>query len=171
MLHVDAWVRSLVAILLLAGIAELLLPSGAMKGYARALLGLLVLLGMLQPLVGLLHGDLRVDLPVFSALGAGVGAGQADTSSAAAAALSAYEQLVAGQAARIAEQVPGVQSASATISFTSGADGSPAVQRAAVEVQPSAAGLAQGDGLRQKVRQAVAGGLGLSVDTVEVQTW
>lgn len=169
LLHIDAWARALVAILLLAGIAELLLPSGAMKGYARALLGLLVLIGMLQPLVSLLHGDIHLDLPGLSpAVG---DSGQAETSSAATAALTAYEQLVAAQAARIAEQVLGVQAASATVSFAQGADGGPAVQKAAVEVQPTASGLAQGPALKQKVRQAVANGLGLSPDAVDVQTW
>ena len=169
MLHLDAWVRSLVAILLLAGIAELLLPTGAMKGYARALLGLLVLLGMLQPLVGLLHGEIRLELPGLS--GPGTVAVAAETSSAAESGLAAYEQLVAAQAAKIAEQVPGVQSASATVSFAAGGDGSPAVQRAAVNVQPTAAGLAQGAGLQARVRQAVAGGLGVVTDAVDVQVW
>ncbi len=169
MLHIDAWARSLVAILLLAGVAELLLPSGTMKGYARALLGLLVLLAMLQPLVGLLHGDLRLDLTDFPALGAQVG--RAQTSAAESAALKAYEELVADQAARIAEQVPGVQSASATVTFGPVSDGGPAVQGAAVDVQPSAAGLTQGAALQENVRQAVAGGLGVSADAVRVQTW
>ena len=169
MLQLEDWVRALAAILLLAGVAELLLPGGALKGYARGFLGLLVLLGVLQPAVALLRGQVRLDLPALPAL---AGAPAADGASAAeGAAAQAYEQLVAALAARIAQQVPGVQAASATLRFSAAGGTAPAVVGAALTVTPSAAGLAQGVGLEGQVQQAVAAGLGLAPGGVSVGLW
>jgi stage III sporulation protein AF len=175
MFHLDAWVRSLAALVLLAGIAELLLPTGTMKGYARAVLGLLVLLGVLQPVVAVVHGDLRLDLsgPLAgpgAAAGHGRSAVSAEAASAEAAAVRAYEQLVAGQVARIARQVPGVLTASATLRFGAVAPGAvPPVEAVSVQVTPTAAGLAAGEALGRQVQLAVARGLGIDPAAVAVQ--
>lgn len=166
MSFIDHWVRSLAAILLLAGIAELLLPAGSLKGYARSLLGLLVLLGVLQPVVGLLRGTIRLDLPALSAPAAPAGGG-----AAAAAASAAYERLLAAQAARMAQQVPGVQSASASLRFAGGGATEPMPTAAAVEIAPSAVGMLQGAALSERVRSAVAAGLGLPAQAVTVAVW
>ncbi len=148
----------------------MLLPGGALKGYARSLLGLLVLLGVMQPVVGLLKGDIRLSLPPLEAPAGGVstpGAG----SQAEIQAQTAYERLVAAQAARMAEQVKGVQAASATLRFRPQAGAQPAVQAAALEISASAAGLALGDALIRQVQAAVAAGLGLPDAAVTVSIW
>jgi stage III sporulation protein AF len=168
-LQIEGWVRALAAILLLAGVAELLLPAGSMKGYARGILGLLVLLAVLQPAVGLLHGEIRLELPALAAVPAAAPLAE-QSAQAESAAARAYERLVAGQAARIAEQVPGVEAASATLQFAGGAAGTPQVEQAAVAVTPTAAALAQGD-LQTQVQSAVAAGLGLAAGAVTVRVW
>ena len=168
MLAIDRWVQALAAILLLAGITEMLLPSGALKGYARSLLGLLVLLGVLQPVVGLVKGDIHLDLPPLTPAG---GSAPAQVPAAESQAASTYERLIASQTARMAQQVPGVQAASATLRFTPQPDAEPAVSAAAVEVSPTASGLAEGDALRRQVQSAVASGLGLPGPSVTVSIW
>ncbi len=109
----DAWIHGLVALLFLAGIAELLLPSGTFKGYARSFLGLLVLLGVLRPVVGLMQGQWRLAWPALPAVSS---AGPASVA-AAAAAVRTYESLVASQVARTAGGVLGVEQARATVAF------------------------------------------------------
>ena len=127
----DAWIHGLVALLFLAGIAELLLPSGGFKGYARSFLGLLVLLGVLRPVVGLMQGQWRLAWPALPAIS---GAGPASVA-AAGAAVRTYESLVASQVARTARGVPGVEQARATVSFAAVRNGgSPPVFGAEVAV-------------------------------------
>lgn len=169
-LSIDHWVQALAAILLLAGITEMLLPAGPLKGYARSLLGLLVLLGVLQPVVGVLKGNIRLDLPALLTPAAS-GTGAAAQNAAELQAVTAYERLVAAQAARMAEQVPGVQAASATLRFAPQAGAEPAVQGAAVEISPTTAGLAQGAALSRQVQSAVAAGLDLAAASVSVSVW
>lgn len=170
MLSIDHWVQALAAILLLAGITEMLLPTGPLKGYARSLLGLLVLLGVLQPVVGLLKGNIRLDLPSLLTPAAS-STGSAVQNQAELQAAAAYEQLVAAQAARMAEQVPGVQAASATLRFQARAAAEPAVQAAAIQISPSAAGIVRGGALPGQVQAAVAAGLDLPASAVSVSVW
>ncbi len=163
MLRLDDWVRQLAALVLLAGIAELLLPTGRMKAYARSLLGLLVLLGLLQPLVALLRGQISLELPpVAAATGA---PGDGGTMQAAG---HAYEGLVAGQVVHIADQVAGVQSASATVTFA--ADMRTPVG-AQVQIAATTVGMDAGRTLETHVQSAVAAGLGLPPADVTVQAW
>lgn len=164
MLRLDTWIRELAALVLLAGIAELLLPTGRMKGYARSLLGLLVLLGVLQPLVGLVHGQISLQLP---AIGAPTLATSATDQAAVAAAGQSFERLVAGQVVRIAEQEPGVASASATVTFAANLR---TPQAAQVWIATTGAGLSSA-AVTGQVRAAVASGLGVSPNDVTVQDW
>lgn len=163
MLRLDTWIRELAALVLLAGIAELLLPSGRMKGYARALLGLLVLLGILQPLVGMLRGQISLQLPQIGAMAS---AGTAGEQAAATAAGQAFDHLVTDQVVRLAEGVPGVASAQATVSFAPDLRTPEAAQ---VQITP----LGEGGGTAQaaRVRRVVAAGLGLPVAAVTVEDW
>ncbi len=169
MFSIDHWVQGLAALLLLAGIAELLMPSGALRGYARALLGLLVLLGVLQPLVGLLRGDIHLQLPDLRP--AAASATRAQTAAAQAAAQATFEHLVASEAARLAGQVPGVAGARATLRFAPPGPGEPAVTGASVQVSPNGSAASLGPGLRARVRAAVAAGLGLKEGQVTVSVW
>lgn len=171
MFSVDRWVEALVALLLLAGATEMLLPSGAFKGYARALLGLLVLLGVLQPVVGLLRGNLRLDLPALTGLGQGNSGAAPAAAAAVAQAQHGYETLVAAQAARMAQQVPGVQAASATVRFAPAASGVPSLSAAAVAVAAQPGSVAAGAALEAEVQRAVAAGLDLPASAVQVSVW
>ncbi|GBF72653.1 hypothetical protein PA598K_00916 [Paenibacillus sp. 598K] len=56
------WLRQIIAIVLLAGIVELLLPSNAYQRYVRLVLGLFILLALLSPILTLLQGELGTRL-------------------------------------------------------------------------------------------------------------
>ncbi|MFS0722762.1 stage III sporulation protein AF [Paenibacillus sp. 1P07SE] len=51
------WLRQIIAIILLAGIIELLLPSNAYQRYVRLVIGLFILLALLSPILSLLQGE------------------------------------------------------------------------------------------------------------------
>ncbi|GGF87032.1 stage III sporulation protein AF [Paenibacillus abyssi] len=51
------WLRQIIAVILLAGIIELLLPSSAYQRYIRLVVGMLILLILLSPVLQLLQGD------------------------------------------------------------------------------------------------------------------
>ncbi len=164
MVEIQGWGRALAAVLLLAGTVELLLPSGSMKGYARAFLGLLVLLAVLQPAVEVLRGGLRLTLPVPAA--SGLAAGPAAAAGPADATARTFEGLVASEAARVAAQVPGVERASVTLRFGAAAPGgNPPVVAAEASVTPAAAA---GAGLGAQVAAALAAGLGVPRSDVQV---
>lgn len=161
MLAVQAWGRALAAVLLLCGVVELLLPPGGAKGYARSFLGLLVLLSVLQPVVGLLRGQIHLALPPASSAGA-------PGPTAAAAGTQAFESLVAAGAARTASAVPGVQAATASVRFGPAPAGSaePAAPvGASVAVTPAPGAP---PGLEAAVRAAVAADLGTDAAAVTV---
>ncbi len=60
------WVRGLVMLVLLAGVLEMLVPQNAMKRYVRMVMGLLVVLGVLQPVLQLLGQQVVVDPTGFA---------------------------------------------------------------------------------------------------------
>jgi len=61
MAAVTEWVRTLVVLVVLASLLELLLPMGSMKRFVRLTMGLLILLGVARPVVGLLGGEVAFD--------------------------------------------------------------------------------------------------------------
>ena len=56
------WLRDIIAVILLAGLVELLLPSKAMQRYARLVVGLFILLTILSPILSLIQGDISSKL-------------------------------------------------------------------------------------------------------------
>ncbi|TYP77872.1 stage III sporulation protein AF [Paenibacillus methanolicus] len=56
------WLRQIIAVVLLAGIVDLLLPNKAMQRYVRLVAGLIILLTILSPIIGMLHGDFGMKL-------------------------------------------------------------------------------------------------------------
>ncbi|MEW6082623.1 MAG: stage III sporulation protein AF [Bacillota bacterium] len=54
------WARDIVFILVLAGILELLLPSGSTRKYVKVVMGLIVVLVVLNPVLSLVKGSLPV---------------------------------------------------------------------------------------------------------------
>lgn len=57
----QTWVKQLVLIVLLAGLAEMLLPQAALRRYAHTALGLLVLIAVLVPFLSFLHEGVAWD--------------------------------------------------------------------------------------------------------------
>lgn len=57
----QAWIKQLILVVFLAGVAEMLLPQSGMRKYAHTALGLLVLLTTLVPFLGLLRQDIGWD--------------------------------------------------------------------------------------------------------------
>lgn len=58
---VKEWLRGLVLLVVLASLLELLLPMGSMKRFVRMTMGLLIILGVVRPVVGLLGQELTLD--------------------------------------------------------------------------------------------------------------
>ncbi|MFC4103834.1 stage III sporulation protein AF [Paenibacillus xanthanilyticus] len=56
------WLRQIIAVVLLAGIVDLLLPNKAMQRYVRLVAGLIILLTILSPIMGVLQGDFGTKL-------------------------------------------------------------------------------------------------------------
>lgn len=52
------WLRQIVIVVIMAGVAEMLMPRGQLKGYIKVVLGLMVLLAILNPVLGVLSGEL-----------------------------------------------------------------------------------------------------------------
>ncbi len=59
------WVRGLVVLVVLASLLEMLLPMGGMKRFVRLTMGLLIMLGIVRPILGLLGGPISVDPGVW----------------------------------------------------------------------------------------------------------
>lgn len=163
------WVRQLVLIVILVGVVEMLLPDASMRKYARATLGLLVLIAILVPFLGLLHREVRW-AEAFSALPAQGYAGPAAAGESLKRVerelmLSVFRDQVAERAKRVAEGIPGVGAAGARVEVES-SWGSPrfgTVRRVELMIGPAA------DNLREEVAQAVARDLGLARGLVKVQ--
>jgi stage III sporulation protein AF len=156
-MSLHAWIAQLATVLLLVGVTEWLLPSGGTRGYARVILGLVVLVTMLRPLLDWAHAG--VDWTALS-----------PPSSVAVAQESRdtrdlYRNLLVDQVSQVARMVPGV--ASATASLTLAAGPTPTVEAVRVGVSPASGGFASA--LKGQVVQAVAAALGLPPDKVEVE--
>ncbi|MBP3964362.1 stage III sporulation protein AF [Paenibacillus lignilyticus] len=56
------WLQQIIAVVLLAGFIDLLLPNKAMQRYVRLVAGLIILLTILTPVIRLLQGDFNAKL-------------------------------------------------------------------------------------------------------------
>jgi stage III sporulation protein AF len=156
----DVWVRQLAAVVLLAGMVETLLPPGGLRGYARALLSLLVLLVVLQPVTAVLSG--RWQMAPIVATHAAVPAVPLPATA------TAYERLLTQGVQRLVAGVPGVWSAAVRLQFGGGgAGGFPAIEAAWVSVAANAQ-APSASALTARVRAAVASGLDLPAGRVQV---
>lgn len=188
-------VRSLVALVLVAGALEMMLPQGSLRGYVRVVMGLLVMLTVLNPLLAWRQAPVAVDPAAMPELTGerlpSVAAAAARLRAAAAAATAReFRAGVARTAAELARQVPGVADARAEVNTgLVPADGAPPpvvsvrvlvypgtaspplVARVAPvgTADPAAAGGSRaGTELVGAVRSRVAAGLGLTADRVLV---
>ncbi len=151
------WVDHLAAVVLMAGVAELLMPPGRLQGYARAVLGLIVLLAVLGPLLNVLHQGVSWSLP-DTALPPSVA-----LPSEAAQTREVFQKMLSERAIATAEAVPGVRSATAQVTLgPAQGENEPAVDSATVTVQGAA-------GVAATVATRVAAALGVAPGRVSVR--
>lgn len=140
------WVRNLVVIMVLAGLADLLVPMGNMKRFVRLNMGLVVLLAVLGPLLTLLGQPLVIDPPAQTP-GAGGLRPLSEVLAGAAALRAQNEGLITRQmrlrlqaeAEAAAVGVPGVAAATATVELAGGSPHEPPHLTAVrVEIMPGA---------------------------------
>lgn len=142
MMHwLAAWLQQIIAVVLLAGFIDLILPNKGMQRYVRLVAGLIILLTILTPIIRVLQGD-------FSAkLDAEIGGGWLDADPAKSFRMPTLEDIESGakalqeketaSAAELAEkriadamksgigQATGLQVASVELSVATGKDGKP----------------------------------------------
>lgn len=158
-MSLQSWVGQLSAVVLLAGVAELLVPQGGMRGYARTILGLVVLVTVLRPVLGWVHQGVDWNWGAQPPPLASV-------SNEAAETRGIFRRLLTDQVARVAQAVPGVASADVVLVLAPG--DAPAVRSAQVRVTPATTSP-PADRLSAEVARAVAAALGLAPDQVAVE--
>lgn len=174
-----AWVRQLMLIVILVGVVEMLLPDASMKRYARASLGLLVLLSILVPFLSLLHQEVRW-AEAFSAqpaegYGEHVPARESLEQVGRDLTLSVFRSQVARRVEQTAQGIPGVSAAGARVEVESAWDSPRFGTIRSVELlirpgerdgTPFAGDVSR---LREEVAEVVARDLGMGRDLVKVQ--
>ncbi|MFC5651564.1 stage III sporulation protein AF [Paenibacillus solisilvae] len=58
----SSWLQQIIAVVLLAGLIDLLLPNKAMQRYVRLVAGLIILLTIMTPIIRVLQGDFNAKL-------------------------------------------------------------------------------------------------------------
>lgn len=146
------WVGQLVALVVVAGALELLLPEGRMRGYVRMVTGLLVVLALLRPALALMTRQQVPDLSALATAGEGRLPSLAEVNARAARLRTGNNSLVReqfrrrleGAAAELARAVPGVAAAEARAEVAAGPPGgTPAVVAVTIRVRPDAGGRAE----------------------------
>ncbi len=69
------WVRQVVMVLVLTGVVELALPTGALRRYVQVVLGLLVLLAIVRPVLAWLGSEPATLVPAWQQVLEGMSAG------------------------------------------------------------------------------------------------
>ncbi|QIA27109.1 sporulation protein [Thermaerobacter sp. PB12/4term] len=69
------WVRQVVMVLILTGVVELALPTGALRRYVQVVLGLLVLLAIVRPVLAWLGSEPATLVPAWQQVLEGMGTG------------------------------------------------------------------------------------------------
>ncbi|QHT60436.1 stage III sporulation protein AF [Paenibacillus lycopersici] len=186
MLHwLAVWLQQIIAVVLLAGFIDLLLPNKGMQRYVRLVAGLIILLTILTPIIRLLQGDFsaKLDAQVESWLHANssvdmrmptlddiqANADKLRKKEAASASALAKRQIEAEMAAGI-EQATGLQAASVQVTMKTDRNGQPAgVAGVAVTLapaQPPEQEAASGEGRRAGGTDTEAGGDAAPIDEV-----
>lgn len=158
------WAAHLAAVVLLAGVAEMLLPEGSFRAYGRVALGLMVAVAVLQPVLQLLSPGAdwwRLPAPEAQAV-AEEGRLTRDV----------YRRALEEQIARIAAAVPGVARARAEVVLGEGLPPTVAAVQVVVSsraVSPVRVGGERRSPLAEHVAAAVAAALGLPADRISVR--
>lgn len=123
----QALVRNLAIILLLATFLEMLLPNKSMRGFVQMVMGLFVISAVLAPITALLHTPLSMEIPAWTATipqdlpalaleGQGVKVGRD-------AVQEQYRQILINQIKALALGTQGVEMAEVDVAFEEGAGG------------------------------------------------
>lgn len=186
MAAVTGWVREILLVVILGWVLEMMVPAESMRRYMRLVIGLLVLLAVLHPFLTLIGTPLRVLLPDSSSqnLATYVAQGMQMRTTSETQILEDYRLRLAADAVAVAEGVPWVQSAQATVSIQSSRSAADfgAVSGAIVGVSPEAIRIApveigpQGSvaagvptAVAAAVQDRVAAALGIRPSQVSVQ--
>lgn len=123
------WLRPVVLLLVVAGVAELLMPQGGMRRYVDVVLGLLVLSAVLTPVLRGIGVDLPAMASRFEAALAAAARGGPDASPAVPVAgwreratRQVYQALLERELERLALEVEGVARARARVQLAPGGD-------------------------------------------------
>jgi len=157
--------KGLIIVVFFVQVAQLLLPETGLRGYARLVMGLLVVVALLNPILTLLEGDLPVEPARW-----GLQSGNAETYLAAGQRLAAaaQERITGGARHRFTQQVASVTALAAgaepdRVEVEWGPEGAPAVIRAVF----GAGGRPVSDA--DRVRWVVAQFFGLAPEQVEIR--
>lgn len=159
MLHaLQSWLRGLVVTAVILGFAELILPEGEMRRFARLALGLLVILVLLQPTISLLQGGWDLDRILTAPAQVSSRSVEADASRATAAGLAALAGIRRREAERSVRDLCRMLGAMpARIEAIDDARGGLSIR---VRLE--------GAGDPERLRQAIANHLALPIAAVEV---
>lgn len=136
------WVRELVMLVLLAGCLDLLVPMGSLKKYVRMVMGLLVMVSLINPILGLWRAEIRIDqvleqqsgrLPSIKEVQA-----EADRyrSRVEAQVSGQFRQQVESRAAEAARAISGIHEATVTAEVAIAADQTPSIASVRVYITP-----------------------------------
>lgn len=120
------WVRNLTLLIILASFLDLLVPQNSMKRYIKMVMGLVILLGILNPILTLLRQEVTIDVglldfrvPSGATLNEILEKGETYRRAAEAQALRAFQLKIEREAEREALGVEGVAAAAATAKIAS----------------------------------------------------
>lgn len=166
----ERWVRQLVLLVLLAGLAEALLPRGEVSRYAETVRGLLLLLAVLQPVLGLVRegfpGERALALDPAGGPG-GAGGGDRLREVQRSLVLDAVRHQAERRVRQVVEEMPGVERARAAVRVEADPGGADYGRIVGVDV---AVTVRDGRRLEEAdVREAVRAELGLPPDRGRVR--
>lgn len=176
-----AWVRQIILIALLAGVVEMIMPESVSKRYAHLAMGLLVMLSILVPFLGLLKQDVDWE-GALGLSGDGMAPAMAQTGIGGATRrfregqqqliLEVYRERLNSRVEEVSEGVEGVRRAHARVevddAVSSPRYGSVAGAEVEVEIDP---GRATSPGpVIESVREAVSEVLGVSRSSVSIRS-
>ncbi len=165
----EQWVRQLVLLVVLAGLAEALLPRSDLRRYAETVVGLLVLLTVLQPALGLVRTGFDWEATLGSPA-AGLGDGSAVErlrEVQRGLVLDAFRHRAAVRVREVVEEVPGVGKAAVAVRVAEdpGRPDYARIVEAVVEAEPESGSAVDVPAVREAVRRE----LGLPADRVRVR--
>lgn len=123
----QALVRNLATILLLATFLEMLLPNKSMRGFVQMVMGLFVISAVLAPITSFLHTPLAMEIPAWTVTPTqdlpAIASESQEVEISRNAVQEQYRQILVHQIEALTLSTNGVESASVNIKFEEGAEG------------------------------------------------